>query len=124
MGHIATVVVFIDDLHAIKGDQDFGFKMANAVSKLSLPTTHRPASGVPVHSGGSTAAIAIESHDVNYSTVLAFGGAAQVAEVISPAVHPSYRNEDEELKLRYLRALADQMGYSLRKKPERKKSGS
>lgn len=124
MGFNTSVIVLNDHLHEIRKDADFGKKLADAIGALSLPPELRSrrgggAWGVDVSSGGcSSAATAIETHHADYDSIVAFGGNS--GRIISEAVYPSRAKEDESMEVRYLRALADSLGYNIRKKPTRK----
>ena len=122
MGFNTSVIVMNDALHEISKDPNFGKNLASAVSRLSLPPEYRGGvGGVDVVAGNHcNAATAIESHHADYASVVVFGG--NRAHILSEAVHPSIRNKDDSEDVKYLRALAEQMGYNLRKKPTPKSS--
>lgn len=123
MGFNTSVIVMNDALHEIADDPEFGPKLAAAISKLSLPAEHRGHRagewGVAVSSNGfSTAAVAVETHHADYETVIAVGG--NQARILSHGIRPYDRGKDDSKEVAYLRELADQMGFTLRKKPQRK----
>lgn len=113
MGFNSTVVVMNDALHEIAEDENFGAKLAAAVQKLSLGSRHIGEHGVDISSGGHcNAATAIESHHADNIAVVAVGG--NCATVIGRSWGNHHKKED---KLFILKQLADQFGYTLRKKP-------
>jgi len=123
MGFNASVIVYNDALEGIRKDKEFGRKLAEAISKLSLPSEYRGPGGgdwgVAVSAGGyGQAATAIETHHADYDTIIAMGDNRGL--ILSNAVHPWSNKDDEDERVQYLRALADQMGYHIRKKPKRK----
>ena len=122
MGFNTSVVVLNDALQYIKDDPEFGKKLAEAIGKLSLPPEHRGERGgswgVDVSAGmHANAATAIESHHADYESIIAFGG--NMGRILSPAIRP-YGKEGDSVEVKYLRELADQLGFTLRKKPQRK----
>lgn len=120
MGYQATIIVNNDCLQDVRDDSEFGRKVAQAVGKLSLPVEYRGGRGseVPIHTGGSTGAYAIETHHADHYVVLAVGNLGAVT--LSPAAHPIKRNAEDSKEVALLRAAADQLGYTLRKKPAKK----
>ncbi len=122
------MIVLNDSMQDIRDDEDFGRKVYNAISMLSLPPQYRKRPelnlsggehGVDIGAGGSsTAATVIETHNAQYDTLIAFGG--NMGRVISSSIHPMVKDVDESMEVRYLRDLADQLGYTIRKKPNRK----
>ena len=121
MGWNASMIVMVDCLGDIRDDQQFGKKTAEAIGLLSLPSEHRGIGnehGVKIQSGCcGNAAYAIETHHADYDSVIAIGG--NTFTILAPTVFPHGKPEDSR-EVKYLRALADSMGYTLRKKPTRK----
>lgn len=115
MGWNTTVVVLNDALGDIKNDPEFGKNLAEAISKLTLPPSHRSKYGVDVVAGcHANAATAIETHHADGTAVVAVGGNMGVnLGTVGPY-------GDEEYEVRVLKALAKLHGYTLRKKPEKK----
>jgi len=121
MGHQATLIFNLDNTHTLRDDPDLGKKLSDAIGKLSLPKEYRGMDGtVPVHSGGATVAYAIESHHCDYDVLLLAGNLG--ARIVSPALIDTNEGGTEEENV--LRALADQLGFYVARKPKRKKSGS
>lgn len=121
MGHNTSVIVLNDAVHLIREDKEFGKKLADAIGELQLPAKmrrHGGEWGVDVSSGGHTnAATAIETHHADYDTLILFGG--NTGTILSNCIRP-HGKEGDSLDVAYLRELADQMGFTLRKKPTRK----
>lgn len=121
MGHQATVIFNLDHTHILRDDPDLGAKLSDAIGKLSLPKEYRGGGdGSPIHSGGATVAYAIESHHCDYDALLLAGNLG--ARVVSSALFVTNEGGTEEENV--LRALADQLGFYVARKPRRKKSGS
>lgn len=108
MGYNTTVVVMNDALHEIREDKDFGRKLYDAVTMLSLEV------GKPQHvSAGchGNAATAIEQHHASGHAIVAVGG--NTGTVIGHAFC------DQDQKLAIIKQLAGSMGYTVRKKAQR-----
>jgi len=118
MGYNTTVLVLNDALHEIERDPQFGKKLAAAISGLSLgidTKTGRPYRSQDVSAGMyCNAATAIEQHHASGIAVVAVGG--NCGSVIG---HTGGTHHQEEDKLKILKQLAEQLGYSLRKKATR-----
>jgi hypothetical protein len=107
MGYNTTVIVLNDALTDIANDPEFGHKLARAISRLSIEPNVGVSAGYHAH-----AATAIETHHADGNAVVVVGGnSASVLGYTLGGTH--YREED---KIRILRQLADDLGYSLRKK--------
>lgn len=123
MGFNTSMIVMNDAVHVIRDDPTFGKNVADAICKLSLPAEYRGHRGgdwgIDVSSRNhATAATVIESHHADYDTVIAFGGNRGL--VLSKAVHPNiYGKPEDPEKVKYLRAMAEEMGFTLRRKPKR-----
>ena len=118
MGFNATVVVNLDGLQELRKDPQAGEKIAMAVSKLSLPESVR-GPNVRIDSYGMAVAYAIESHHADYYSIVAVGDNGAI--VLSKAAHTtSYRKAGDTDEIALLRHLADQHGFNLHKKPNRK----
>ena len=118
MGFNSTVIVLNDALHLIREDKDFGRKLADAISHLSLGPDVVGRYGVDISSGGHcNAATAIESHHADMNAIVAVGGNCATQLGVTFGFH-----HKPESKLEILKQLADGLGYTLRKKPESKKS--
>lgn len=114
MGHNATVVVMLDNLHTIAKDKMFGKKLSDAVSKAGCFTgTTVDVSATDGHCIACNAATVVEVHHADTKVLVAVGG--NMGEVVSPYAG-SYSADKEQM----LRNFADQMGFSLRKKPKKK----
>lgn len=117
MGFNTSMIVLNDALGDIERDPEFGRKVSQAVSKLSLPEEYRSAWGVDVSAGCSVnAATVIETHHADSISIVAFGR----NEGIVLAKH-LYAYGTESQEIRVLKALADQHGYVLHRKPQPKK---
>ena len=112
MGYNTTIVVMNDALHQIAKDEEFGKKLYDAI----LAVNHK--SSVDVSAGNHcNAATVIETHHADGYAVVAVGH--NYGEKLG-TVYP-YGDKTTPQKERILRALADQLGFSLRKKPTKKK---
>lgn len=112
MGYNSTVIVMNDALHAIREDPEFGRKLAQAILTLN----RHEGRGVDISAGmHCNAAIAIETHHADSNTIIAVGG--NCATVLGATYGTHHEKEDQ---LEILKQLADKLGYSLRKKKERK----
>lgn len=121
MGHQATVIFDLDHAHTLRDDPELGKKLSDAIGKLALPKEYRGRDGsVSVNSQGATVAYAIESHHCSYDRLVLTGNLG--ARVVSSAIF--LENGGMDLEEQVLRALAEEMGYYVAKKPKRKKSGS
>lgn len=118
MGYNATVVVMNDALEEIARDPEFGRKLKYAILALSLgddPKTGRPYRETNVSAGYHTnAAVAIETHHADYAVVVSVGN--NQGSVLG------YAGSCDSDKEQVLRHLADKLGFSLRKKPQTRKT--
>lgn len=123
MGYNTTVVVMNDALHMIANDPEFGKNLASAISHLSV-SNGEPVD-VPAYSyrdgeksGGvhCNAATAIETHHADGTIVVAVGGN------MGEALHKNwlYPYGEGDRKERILRELADELGFTIRRKPSKK----
>lgn len=112
MGYNTTVVVMNDALAAIEKDPEFGKNLATAIRNVfGSNATNVPAGG------HSRAALVIETHHADQQVIVRVGG--NEGNIIQGVlIHYTSRNPERDL----LTTLASHMGYSLHKKPERKKS--
>ena len=115
MGYNTTVVVLNDALNDIRGDKEFGNKLVEAISGLSLginEKTGRPYRSQDVSAGmHGNAARVIEQHHADRHAIVAVGG--NTGTVLGHAFC------DQDQKLAIIKQLAESMGYSLRKKANR-----
>ncbi len=117
MGHQATVIFNLDHAHTLGNDPELGKKLSEAIGKLSLPKEYRGGDGsVSVNSQGATVAYAIESHHCDYDVLMLAGNLG--ARIVSPAIFVT--NDGMDLEEKVLRALADEMGFYVARKPKRK----
>lgn len=115
MGFNSTVLILNDALHEIANDPQFGKKLADAIQMLSLSEKHRGKYGVGIGAGyHANAATAIETHHASGNAIIAVGG--NCATVLGFAFGTHHQEED---KLKILKALARELGYSLRKNTSR-----
>lgn len=119
MGYQSTIIINNDCLQDVRDDSEFGQKVSAAVGKLSLPFEYRGGYNgeVPIRTGGCTGAYAIETHHADYHVVLALGNLGAVT--LAAAAHPSRGKAGDSKEVALLRQVADQLGYTLRKKPTR-----
>lgn len=104
MGYNSTLLVLNDALHQIANDTEFGKKVADAISSLSVQN-----GPVYISSGGHVnAASAIETHHADGIKLVAIGG--NYGQDLGYA--GNYRSTPEEM----LRTLADELGYKVVKK--------
>ena len=108
MGYNTTVVVLNDALHHIRDDKNFGQKLYDAISMLSLETGKPQYVSAGCH---CNAAAAIEQHHASGQAVVAIGG--NTGTVLGHAFC------DQDQKLAIIKQLAESMGYTLRKRPQR-----
>ncbi len=114
MGYNTTVIVLNDALHEIENDPLFGRKLGEAIARLSLGNKVVGDHGVDISAGSHVnAATAIESHHADYNAIVAVGG--NCATVIGMTYGHHHRDEDKEV---ILRQLANELGFSLRRKPK------
>ena len=113
MGFNTTVVVLNDALPYIEEDPEFGKKLARAISEASLghKVDVRASNGMVSH---GNAAQVIETHHADGTAVVAVGGNMGVK------LGSAFVGYSDDYNVDVLRALADQMGYRISKKPERK----
>jgi len=110
MGYNTTVVVMNDALDQIKNDPAFGEKLARAVMGFNIPVR-----GKDVAAGNFVnAATVVSQHHADAVHLVAVGGnyGRDLGHVVS------WRDQTDDEKI--LRALADKLGYTLRKKTTRK----
>lgn len=123
MGHNTSVLVLNDALGHIKNDPNFGKNLAAAITHLAvsgdkqvdIPATYRDSNG-NARSVHVNAATAIESHHADGTSVITIG--ENCAHVLSRSLFPY---GGDEYKVRVLKALADEMGYYVARKPSRRK---
>lgn len=108
MGYNSTVIVLNDALHEIRNDAEFGKKVAEAISHLSVD--RKP---IDIWAGSHcNAATVIETHHADGIKLIAVGGnCGQELGYVG-----GYRSTPEDM----LRNLADSLGYRLVKKPTKK----
>jgi hypothetical protein len=118
MGYNTTLLVLNDALGDIANDPLFGSRLQDAVHALSMER-----GGVDIAAHASTGALfinaarAIETHHADETAIVAVGGncATKLGSIYNRSHHLP------EDKLRILRDLALELGYTLRKKPTRKR---
>lgn len=114
MGHNTTVVIMNDALSVIREDENFGFKIADAISRMGAYDYLY--NSVSARSGGNVhvnAAVVVETHHSAGISVVAVGG--NTATVLSPYVGSGTHHQDDDKK-RIVSILADELGYKLVKK--------
>jgi hypothetical protein len=103
MGFNTTVVILNDVVHNIAEDPTFGQRLADAISSGDS-SRHELQNGVQV----------IESHHADYTTVVAVGGNMGIC--LGTAIGCSVVDDPVAI----VRSLARDLGFDLRKRPERK----
>ena len=108
MGYNSSVLILNDRLYEIEQDKEFGKNLARAISELSIKKMVRFGPQVT----------AVETHHADGFSVVAFGGntAYHLGTTWCPSATKSTSHEEE-----ILRAIADQMGYRIVKKPRKKR---
>jgi hypothetical protein len=115
MGYNTTVVVMNDCLDTIKKDPKFGENLANAIAYASC---YNDSVNVPAfrydEEGNSrgvdvTAATVVETHHADFFAVVAVGDNSGID------IGHVFACGTENEKINILKALAEQMGYSLQK---------
>ena len=120
MGYNTTVIVLNDALNDIRGDPEFGAKLVAAIMATPLRSHRLIDASAGRHladvSAGChmNAASVIESHHADGIAIVAVGG--NHATVIG---HSRGTHHTEEDRLNIVTELADQLGYTLRKKVKR-----
>lgn len=119
MGFNTTVVVHNDALHSIANDPEFGKNLADAINSLG----YRDDKIKSVSASGEfmtccNAVEVIETHHADSVVAVAVGGNCGVELGYAGGYRAIGR--DDESKVKMLRTLADGLGYTLRKKPQRK----
>lgn len=108
MGYNTTIVLLNDSLGDLARDQEFGAKLAEAVSHLAI---ERP---IDVCVGCcANGALVLETHHADQLLPVMVGGNG--ARVITDT-YVRWNSDDPEMDL--LRALAKKHGFTLRKKPK------
>jgi len=111
MGFNTSAIILNDYLEGIRKDKDFGEKLVSAILSLSLRM--HGSSGIDVHPGATV----LESHHADDVAVIAVGG--NYMSQLGAYYMPYGRHDTEEGQVELLRRLADQFGYTLRKKPKK-----
>lgn len=112
MGFNTTVVVMNDALNAIEQDVQFGPKLVQAILQMggrSNLNEHIDVSAM----GHVNAATVIESHHADGLMVVAVGG--------NTALNMGYGGGYTNRELQVLNVLAERLGYTLHKKPKKRK---
>ena len=116
MGYNTSVIVINDALTDIEKDPEFGKKLAQTIRKLPMHRTmHRSELDVSAR-GHCNAATVIETHHADQTALIAVGG--NYGNCLGIAW--GYSHHEKEKQLEILKQIADQFGYTLRKKPEKK----
>ena len=117
MGYNTSMIVLNDALGCIEKDDEFGKHVSQAISQLGTPTRER---GIGISSKGHcNAATVLETHHADQLSVVSFGG--NCGQVLSNGIWSWKLNDGKEKsKVEILKRLADEMGYSLQKKPNKK----
>ena len=115
MGWNTSVVLYNDSLHMIRDDPEFGRRLHDAAVQAIRGEhvdfcTHSP------RGGSASAGMVIETHHADQTALIAVGG--NYGNCLGTTW--GYSHHEKEQQLEVLRRIADQFGYSLRKKPERK----
>ena len=105
MGSQATVMVYVDAIHLIEKDLDFGRRLAEAIRDRGPRLDGTP---VRVSSFQSDAAVVVETHHADTTVVVASG--QNHAGVLGVGLGTA---DTPEGRLSLVRALADEMGFTL-----------
>ncbi|WP_415913389.1 hypothetical protein [Neptuniibacter sp. QD37_11] len=109
MGYNTTLIILNDALDQIENDAEFGRKVSAAIARM-----HRE-KGIVISSGNHcNAATVVATHHANYTHVIATGG--NHASVLGTSVGRDDHHTPEG-QFAILKDLAEQMGYTLQKKP-------
>jgi hypothetical protein len=111
MGFDATIIVNMDAVDQIGKDPEFGKKVYDACCKIA--GSRDP---VSINSGGYySAATVIECHHANWHQVIITGLHGGV--ICGAGTNWQQNETEDDVKLRALKALADELGYRVSKKP-------
>lgn len=110
MGFNTTVVVMNDALHHIENDAEFSKKLVRAIQGFTIPERDKDVSA----GGFINAATVVGQHHADSIHLFAIGG-NYGRDLGYVAFWPDHENDET-----ILRALADKLGYTIRKKPQRK----
>jgi hypothetical protein len=117
MGYNATVVILLDGLHAIAEDKEFGKKLSDAVlATTSNRDTHRL--NRTLYAGNGNVGEVVEVHHADETVVVSVGANMGVK------MATTYYTRNHHLlktQIDIVGQLADQLGFSLRKKPKTRK---
>jgi hypothetical protein len=109
MGFNTTVIVMNDALHEIREDPEFGRKLSEAIAAFSHRNPHLRDVSAGCH---VNAAHVIETHHADGVAVVAVGGNTGVYLGYGGGWGNMRSGEEEKI----LQALADSLGYELKKK--------
>ena len=109
MGYNSTIVVMNDALHDIEKDPDFGKSLSNAISMHDRPEKHYQDVRAGCHCNAATV---IECKHADVTSVIAVGG--NYGSVIGSTYGYSHHKEEDKIKI--LKEIANQLGYTLHKK--------
>jgi len=116
MGFNTTMVIMNDALSTIRDDPQFGERLYDACVRVNQGpqdvAAHSTKGGIDYN-----AATVIETHHADGEAIVAVGG--NYGTLIGMAYYVGDKGTKES-QLKILEQLADNMGYSLTKKPERK----
>ena len=121
MGHNTSVIILNDAFHAIEDDPEFGKNLVDAIrchiGHCSVRHTDVEARS---KKGGihCNAASVIESHHADQTSVVAFGG--NCGQVLGEVYGWWYNLKTPEDRVKLLKELAENEGYTLRKKAVRR----
>lgn len=120
MGYNTGIILLNDGIHNIRDDKEFGKKLYDAVSGFCLSPKYRDNT---LYSGnGNVGEVVYQDHADNIHCVAMGVNSGWDLGVVSHwrSHRDSMANEDRELE--FLKGLARNKGYVLRKNPERKKT--
>lgn len=115
MGFNTTLVIYNDSLHHIARDVEIGRKIERACLSVGMNGEKPVDINYRDDMSCGSAGIAVETHHADGQTLVAVGG--NTAQVISNYCG-SYSEND---KVALLRNVASELGYTLKKKPNRKR---
>jgi len=117
MGFNTTVVVHNDALGSIERDPDFGMKLSRAISNLGMRGDKMEDVSAGCH---CNACEVIETHHADSAIAVVVGGNMGIE--LGYAGNYSAMDKDDESKVKMLKTLALNLGYSLRKNPTKGKA--
>ena len=114
MGYNTSMIILNDGLRLIAEDKDFGKKIQSAALSFK-------GKSIDISSGGfANIASVVETHHADSVSVVAFGGNCGVP-VMDNNLYGYWSANDgtQDGRVKILKAIAEELGYSIRKKPKK-----